>query len=39
VGEGVLEDRIDWGPGHRACFGRDGETLVILLMGCAKQRQ
>ena len=39
VGEGVLEYRIDWGPGYRVYFGRDGETLVILLMGGTKQRQ
>ena len=28
VGEGVLEYRIDWGPGYRVYFGRDGELLV-----------
>lgn len=39
VGEGVLEYRIDWGPGYRVYFGRDGEALVILLTGGAKQRQ
>ena len=39
VGEGVLEHRIDWGPGYRVYFGRDGETLVILLTGGTKQRQ
>ena len=39
VGEGVLEYRIDWGPGYRIYFGRDGETLVILLTGGTKQRQ
>ena len=33
VGEGVLEYRIDWGPGYRVYFGRDGDTLVILLTG------
>jgi putative addiction module killer protein len=36
VGEGALEYRIDWGPGH---FGRDGEALVILLTGGTKKRQ
>jgi putative addiction module killer protein len=39
VGEGVQEYRIDWGPGYRVYFGRDGETLVILLTGGTKQRQ
>lgn len=39
VGEGVLEYRIDWGPGYRVYFGRDGDVLVILLTGGVKQRQ
>ena len=39
VGEGLLEHRIDWGPGYRIYFGRDGETLIVLLMGGTKQRQ
>ncbi len=39
VGDGVLEYRIDWGPGYRVYFGRDGETLVILLTGGTKRRQ
>ena len=38
-GEGVLEYRIDWGPGYRVYFGRDGDVLVILLTGGTKQRQ
>jgi putative addiction module killer protein len=39
VGEGVLEYRIDWGPGYRVYFGRDGNVLVILLTGGTKRRQ
>lgn len=39
VGSGVYECRIDWGPGYRVYFGRDGETLVILLGGGTKRRQ
>ena len=39
VGGGVLEYRIDFGPGYRVYFGRDGDTLVILLTGGTKKRQ
>jgi putative addiction module killer protein len=39
VGEGVLEYRIDFGPGYRIYFGRDGSTLVVLLIGGTKKRQ
>ena len=39
VGRGVHEYRIDFGPGYRLYFGRDGETLIILLGGGTKKRQ
>lgn len=39
VGEGVLECRIDFGPGYRVDLGRDGGVLVILLTGGTKKRQ
>ncbi|MBV8209645.1 MAG: type II toxin-antitoxin system RelE/ParE family toxin [Burkholderiaceae bacterium] len=39
VGAGVLEYRIDFGPGYRVYFGLDGDTLVILLGGGTKKRQ
>jgi len=39
VGHGVLEYRIDIGPGYRIYFGRDGQTLVVLLAGGSKSRQ
>jgi putative addiction module killer protein len=39
VGSGVLERRIDFGPGYRIYFGRDGDSLVVLVGGSSKQRQ
>ena len=39
VGEGVSERRIDFGPGYRLYFGRDGQDLILLLVGGTKRRQ
>jgi len=39
VQAGVLEYRVDFGPGYRIYFGRDGDRLVILLAGGMKKRQ
>lgn len=39
VGEGVLELRLDYGPGYRVYFGQDGETWVVLLVGGDKRTQ
>ncbi len=39
VGEGVSEYKIDFGPGYRIYFGKDGERLVILVGGGTKKRQ
>ena len=39
VGSGVLEYRIDFGPGYRIYFGKDGDTVIILLGGGSKRRQ
>lgn len=39
VGSGVSECRINYGPGYRVYFGRDGDTLVILLGGSTKKDQ
>ena len=39
VGAGVFECRIDFGPGYRVYFGKDGDTLIILLGGGIKKSQ
>ncbi|MEX2263876.1 MAG: type II toxin-antitoxin system RelE/ParE family toxin [Bryobacteraceae bacterium] len=39
VGAGVFECKIEFGPGYRIYFGRDGNRLVILLGGGSKKRQ
>ena len=39
VGQGVNECRVNFGPGYRIYFGRDGDKLVILLGGGTKRRQ
>jgi putative addiction module killer protein len=33
VGAGVYEYKIDFDPGYRIYFGRDGERIVILVGG------
>ena len=35
----MFEFRLDFGPGYRVYFGRDVETVVILLTGETKKRQ
>lgn len=39
VGSGLFEYKIDFGPGYRIYFGKDGERLVILVGGGTKKRQ
>ncbi|MFZ0478573.1 MAG: type II toxin-antitoxin system RelE/ParE family toxin [Terriglobales bacterium] len=39
VGSGVMEYKIDFGPGYRIYLGKDGERIVILLGGGTKSRQ
>jgi putative addiction module killer protein len=39
VGGGVFEIRIDFGPGYRVYFGKDGDLLMILLGGSSKKDQ
>lgn len=36
---GIFEYRVDFGPGYRVYFGKDGPALVILLGGGSKKRQ
>ena len=36
---GVLELRIDWGPGYRVYFGRIGKLILLLLCGGDKTTQ
>jgi putative addiction module killer protein len=37
--KGVFELKLDFGPGYRVYFGRDGKTIIILLGGGSKRRQ
>lgn len=39
VSGGVYELRIDFGPGYRVYFGKDGEKIIILLGGGTKKKQ
>jgi len=39
VGCGVMEYKIDFGPGYRLYFGKDGDFIVILLGGGTKHRR
>ena len=39
VAKGVSELKIDYGPGYRVYFGRDGEAVVVLLLGGEKSTQ
>ncbi len=39
VGSGVAEYKVDFGPGYRIYFGKDGDKLIILLCGGDKKSQ
>jgi len=39
VGAGVFEYKINFGPGYRIYFGKEGDRLIILLGGGTKKRQ
>jgi putative addiction module killer protein len=39
VGSGVHECRVNFGPGYRVYFGKDGERMVVLLGGGTKRNQ
>jgi len=39
VGEGVMELKIDWGPGYRVYFSPLGQVIILLLCGGDKRTQ
>jgi putative addiction module killer protein len=39
VGGGVWEARVMFGPGYRIYFGKEGQQLVLLLLGGDKSKQ
>lgn len=39
MGDGVSELRIDCGPGYRVYFTKQGQTIVVLLVGGDKSTQ
>lgn len=39
IDSGVFEVKINWGPGYRVYFGRNGIRIILLLGGSTKQRQ
>ncbi len=39
LGGGLLELRVDWGPGYRVYYARIGAACVLLLCGGDKHRQ
>jgi putative addiction module killer protein len=39
VGHGLMELKIDWGPGYRVYFAPVGQLIVLLLCGGDKKTQ
>ena len=39
VGSGVWEARVMFGPGYRIYFGKDGDSIIVLLLGGDKGPQ
>jgi putative addiction module killer protein len=39
LGDGLMEMKIDYGPGYRVYFARLGDSIVILLCGGDKRTQ
>jgi putative addiction module killer protein len=33
VGGGAWEARVMFGPGYRICFGKEGRSIILLLLG------
>jgi putative addiction module killer protein len=39
VGDGVYEFRVDYGPGYRVYFAKEGKRIILLLVGGDKSTQ